>query len=111
MIEPSPTFCLPWRTKCGAKILGPQYRAAIGCLSIPNRKEIRNHVTHHRHPDQSCRRDDSVGPLVVRFLLTGEQSNGNVAIFELTVPAGQKLPAPAHSHDHYEETIYGLDER
>ncbi len=50
-----------------------------------------------------------VGPLVVRFLLTGAQSNGSVAIFELTVPAGEKLPAPAHSHDRYEESIYGLD--
>ncbi len=46
---------------------------------------------------------------MVRFLLTGEQSNGSVAIFELTVPAAQRLPVPAHSHDHYEETIYGLD--
>jgi len=50
-----------------------------------------------------------IGPLVVRFLLTGEQSNGSVAIFELTVPAAQRLRVPAHSHDHYEETIYGLD--
>jgi quercetin dioxygenase-like cupin family protein len=50
-----------------------------------------------------------VGPLVIRFLLTAEQSNGSVAIFELTVPAAQRLPAPAHSHDQYEETIYGLD--
>ncbi len=50
-----------------------------------------------------------LGPLAVGFLLTGEQSNGSVAIFELTVPGGQKLPAPAHSHNHYEETIYGLD--
>jgi quercetin dioxygenase-like cupin family protein len=50
-----------------------------------------------------------LGPLVVRFLLTGAQSNGSVAIFELTVPAGQKLPVPAHSHDHYEESIYGLE--
>ena len=49
-----------------------------------------------------------LGPLVVRFLLTGEQSNGSVAIFELTVPGSQRLPVPAHSHDHYEETIYGL---
>jgi mannose-6-phosphate isomerase-like protein (cupin superfamily) len=30
-------------------------------------------------------------------------------VFELTVPGGQPLPAPAHSHDHYEETIYGID--
>ena len=50
-----------------------------------------------------------VGPLAVRFLLTGDNSTGSVAIFELTVAGGQRLPAPAHSHDHYEETIYGLD--
>ena len=49
------------------------------------------------------------GPLVVRFLLTGDNSTGSVAIFELTVQGGQRLPAPAHSHDHYEETIYGLE--
>jgi quercetin dioxygenase-like cupin family protein len=50
-----------------------------------------------------------VGPLTVRFLLTGENSCGSVAAFEFTVPAMQRLPAPAHSHDHYEETIYGID--
>ena len=50
-----------------------------------------------------------LGPLTMRFLLTGDQSNGSVAISELTVPAAQRLPVPAHSHDHYEETIYGLD--
>lgn len=50
----------------------------------------------------------SVGGLVLRFLLTGEQSSGSVAAFEMTVPGGKKLPAPAHSHDHYEETSYGL---
>lgn len=50
-----------------------------------------------------------LGPLAVRFLVTGEQSSGSVAVFELTVPGAQRLAAPAHSHDHYEETIYGLD--
>jgi len=50
-----------------------------------------------------------VGPLAVRFLLTGANSTGTIATFELTVPAAQSLPAPAHSHDHYEETIYGVD--
>lgn len=49
------------------------------------------------------------GSLVVRFLLTGDNSTGSVAAFELIVRGGQRLPAPAHSHDHYEETIYGLD--
>lgn len=50
-----------------------------------------------------------LGPLAVRFLITGENSNGSVAAFEVGVPAGQRLAAPAHSHDHYEETIYGID--
>jgi quercetin dioxygenase-like cupin family protein len=50
-----------------------------------------------------------VGPLAVRFLLIGDNSAGSIAAFELTVPATQRLPAPAHSHDHYEETIYGVD--
>jgi quercetin dioxygenase-like cupin family protein len=48
-----------------------------------------------------------LGPLSVRFLVTGDASNGSVATFELWVPATGRLAAPAHSHDHYEETIYG----
>ena len=50
-----------------------------------------------------------LGPLAVRFLITGEDSNGSIAAFELVVPASQRLAAPAHSHDHYEETIYGIE--
>jgi quercetin dioxygenase-like cupin family protein len=49
-----------------------------------------------------------LGPLTVRVLVTGADSTGSVAAFELLVPAAQRLMAPAHSHDHYEETIYGL---
>ena len=50
-----------------------------------------------------------LGPLAVRFLLTGDNSSGSIAAFELIVPAAQRLAAPAHSHDHYEETIYGIE--
>ncbi len=50
-----------------------------------------------------------LGPLGVRFLITADDATGSVAVFELTVPAAQRLAAPAHSHDHYEETIYGLE--
>ncbi len=50
-----------------------------------------------------------VGLIQIRFLVTGTQSNGSAAIFELTVPTGAKLPAPAHSHDAFEETLYGLE--
>jgi len=50
-----------------------------------------------------------LGPLGLRFLITGEDAHGSVTAFELTVPAAQRLAAPAHSHDHYEETIYGIE--
>jgi quercetin dioxygenase-like cupin family protein len=50
-----------------------------------------------------------LGPLLVRFLITGDNSSGSVAAFELFVPSAERLTAPAHSHDHYEETIYGID--
>jgi len=48
-----------------------------------------------------------VGELAIRFLLEGEQSDGSVAVFEFDVPAGSRVAA-AHSHDGFEETIYGL---
>lgn len=50
-----------------------------------------------------------LGPLSVRFLVTADDSNGSIATFELTVAGAARLMAPAHSHDHYEETIYGTE--
>src|SRR5438477_13170401 len=49
-----------------------------------------------------------VGPLRVDFLVDGPDSNGSVSLFEVTIPAGSGLPGPPHSHDGFEETIYGL---
>ena len=48
-----------------------------------------------------------VGEVTIRFLVEGERSAGSVAVFEFDVPAGARVPV-AHSHDGYEETIYGL---
>jgi quercetin dioxygenase-like cupin family protein len=50
-----------------------------------------------------------IGPLGIRFLLTGDDTKGSVSVFEVTVPAGQKLAAPAHQNDAYEETLYGIE--
>jgi quercetin dioxygenase-like cupin family protein len=50
----------------------------------------------------------TVGQLGVRFLVEGADSNGSVSVFECYVPANSKMPAP-HSHDAFEETIYGLE--
>jgi quercetin dioxygenase-like cupin family protein len=56
----------------------------------------------------AMREEIKVGALAIRFLVEGADSNGAVAVFEFDVPAGAMVPA-AHSHDRYEETIYGLD--
>jgi quercetin dioxygenase-like cupin family protein len=50
-----------------------------------------------------------VGPIGIRFLVTGDNSNGSMSVFEVTVPSGHKLPAPAHKNDAYEEMLYGIE--
>jgi quercetin dioxygenase-like cupin family protein len=50
-----------------------------------------------------------IGPIGIRFLLTSDDSNGNASVFEMLVPVGQKLAAPAHRNDAYEEVIYGIE--
>jgi len=56
----------------------------------------------------STREDIKVGEMAIRFLVEGSQTAGSVAVFEFDVPAGARI-AGAHSHDGYEETIYGLE--
>ena len=56
----------------------------------------------------SMREEIKVGQMAIRFLVDGEQSGGAVAVFEFDVPAGAQVAA-AHSHDGFEETIYGLE--
>jgi quercetin dioxygenase-like cupin family protein len=50
----------------------------------------------------------TVGALSVRFLIEAADSNGSASVFECYVPANARMPAP-HSHDGFEETIYGLE--
>jgi quercetin dioxygenase-like cupin family protein len=49
-----------------------------------------------------------VGAFRVRFLVEAADSNGSASVFECFVPADSRMPAP-HSHDAFEETIYGLE--
>ena len=56
----------------------------------------------------STREEIRIGGIAVRFLLQGESSGGSIAMFEFDVAAGAKMPI-AHSHEAYEETIYGLE--
>ena len=63
-------------------------------------------IDHRPNPAEETIR---LGPLTVRFLIAGEDASSGLAVFELTVPGAQRLAAPAHSHDSYEETIYGIE--
>jgi len=49
-----------------------------------------------------------VGGMPIRFLVEGGESGGSVSVFEFGVPAASRVAA-AHSHDGFEETIYGLE--
>jgi quercetin dioxygenase-like cupin family protein len=67
--------------------------------------EPRSHELQVNPSDEAIR----LGPLTVRFLITGGDATGSLAVFELLVPCAQRLMAPAHSHDRFEETIYGIE--
>jgi quercetin dioxygenase-like cupin family protein len=49
-----------------------------------------------------------VGAVSIDFLVDADDSGGSVTVFECVVPAAAKVPMP-HSHDGFEETIYGLE--
>jgi quercetin dioxygenase-like cupin family protein len=49
-----------------------------------------------------------VGAMGIGFLVEAADSNGSVSVFACFVPAGSTMPA-SHSHDAFEETIYGLE--
>jgi quercetin dioxygenase-like cupin family protein len=49
-----------------------------------------------------------VGSTSIRFVVESADSGGSVTAFEVGIPAHAKMPAP-HSHDGFEETIYGLE--
>src|SRR5437764_7418641 len=66
---------------------------------------VANEPTSRQHLDDEI---ISVGGLRVRFLTEAADSNGTAAVFECRVPADARMPAP-HSHDGFEETIYGLE--
>lgn len=50
----------------------------------------------------------TVGAFSVRFLVESDDSDGAASVFECHVPANSRMPMP-HSHDGFEETIYGLE--
>jgi mannose-6-phosphate isomerase-like protein (cupin superfamily) len=50
----------------------------------------------------------NLGPITITFSVDAEMSNGTATLCRCDVVAGAGLPLP-HSHDAFEETIYGLE--
>ncbi len=73
---------------------------------MPYKEAIVRQGTNRVNPSEETIK---LGPLGIRFLLSGEDSNGSVSVFEVFVPAGEKLAAPAHKNDAYEEMLYGIE--
>jgi quercetin dioxygenase-like cupin family protein len=48
-----------------------------------------------------------IDEIVIRFLVEAEATAGGATMFEFDVPPVGRMP-PAHSHESWEETIYGL---
>ena len=49
-----------------------------------------------------------VGQIEIRFLLDGDDTAGNLVMFELIVPPGARVPTP-HYHERVDEAAYGLE--
>jgi len=58
--------------------------------------------------DSSTTATIRVGAISIDFLVDADDSGGSVTVFECAVPAAANVPTP-HSHDAFEETIYGLE--
>lgn len=50
----------------------------------------------------------SIGPITVTFTVDAEESNGSVTVSRCDVAHGAGMPV-AHSHDAFEETLYGVE--
>ena len=49
-----------------------------------------------------------LGPITITFSVEAEDSNGTVTVCRCDVRGGAGIPV-AHSHDAFEETIYGIE--
>jgi quercetin dioxygenase-like cupin family protein len=50
----------------------------------------------------------ALGGIDVRFLVEAQGSDGAATVFECAVQGGAQVPPP-HSHDAFDETVYGLE--
>jgi quercetin dioxygenase-like cupin family protein len=58
--------------------------------------------------DTTARTTIVLGDIEIRFLVESSDSHGAATVFECRVAPDARVPA-AHSHDGFEETVYGLE--
>ena len=56
----------------------------------------------------STRTNINLGGIDVQFLVEAQDSDGAATVFECAVAGGAMVPPP-HSHDAFDETVYGLE--
>ena len=50
----------------------------------------------------------NLGAIEIQFLVEAQDSDGAATVFECSVAGGAMVPPP-HSHDGFDETVYGLE--
>ena len=60
------------------------------------------------HMAQAATTTIQLGPIRIDFLVTADDSDGSLTMFECLIPVGSRVPVP-HSHDGFEETNYVLE--
>ena len=74
------------------------------------RRRKHNSIESHRERHDRCDAGNAVihaGQIEIRFLLQAAKTAGTLTMFEFVVPAQARVPI-AHSHEAFDETVYGL---
>src|SRR5919198_2883309 len=89
---------------------GLRVKSLDNAIGFAYARQVALLYTHGREPemDSSTTGTIHVGAISIDFLVDAEDSGGSLTLFECLVPADAKVPIP-HSHDAFEETIYGLE--
>ena len=56
----------------------------------------------------TSRTNINLGGIDIQFLVEAQDSDGAATVFECAVAGGAMVPPP-HSHDAFDETVYGLE--
>src|SRR4051812_31687787 len=112
MSSPAPT-----RTARDSNSRARRSALRVTCAPGTPRSSPAQRESRHRSPERGATSATvpavngepiQVGDTTVRFLVERADSGGGASVFEAGIRAQGRMPAP-HSHDGFEETVYGLE--